>query len=301
MPSRSLEDEIDRLYQLPLDQFTAARNALAKGAGAEAGTIKALVKPPVAAWAVNQLHWRKRDVWDALIAAADNARRTHKAVLSGRSGDVRAAGAVHDEAVEDALKATLALAADAGHPPTDATKHAIATTLRALPGDERPGRLTRTLQPGGFEALAGLAIGAVAGRKTVVTRPKESPPARAPATRAEPAEKPKVDSKALARARTAVASTSRELREAEQAARREEFEIARTTREEQRAETAVEHARDELARAKASMDRAQAEATAARRNREAAEKRSRDANQTVTAARSRAEAAEAELKRIEKG
>ena len=33
MASPSLDTEIDRLYQLPLDEFTAARNALAKEAG----------------------------------------------------------------------------------------------------------------------------------------------------------------------------------------------------------------------------------------------------------------------------
>ena len=79
----------------------------------------------------------------------------NKAVLAGRGGDVRAAGAAHDAAVRDALKATLAQLATAGHPVTDATRQAIVNTLRALPAEETPGRLTRALQPGGFEMLAG--------------------------------------------------------------------------------------------------------------------------------------------------
>ncbi len=86
MASRALEHDIDRLYQLPLDEFTAARNALAKEAGAEGSRIKTLAKPPVPAWAVNQLYWRNGDVWNALIEAAENARRVHKALLSGRFG-----------------------------------------------------------------------------------------------------------------------------------------------------------------------------------------------------------------------
>ena len=74
MGPRALDSEIDRLYQLPLDEFTSARNALAKTAGPDAARIRALVKPPIAAWAVNQLYWKKRNVWDDLIAASENAR-----------------------------------------------------------------------------------------------------------------------------------------------------------------------------------------------------------------------------------
>src|SRR5215831_3302075 len=157
----SRDAEIDRLYQLPLDEFTSARNALAKG-GKDTAAIRALAKPPVAAWAVNQLYWQDRRAWDALVDAADNLRRVNKAVLAGRGGDVRAAGAAHDAAVRDALKATLDRLAAGAHPVTDATRQAVLNTLRALPADEPPGRLTRVLQPGAFEQLAGLTIATAA-------------------------------------------------------------------------------------------------------------------------------------------
>ena len=111
MGSRALEAEIDRLYQLPLDEFTPARNAVAKGAGGEAARVRALSKPPVAAWAVNQLYWRKAEVWNALLAGAENAQRVQRAVLAGRAGDVRAASKVHEDAVEKTPRATLALLA----------------------------------------------------------------------------------------------------------------------------------------------------------------------------------------------
>src|SRR5689334_648875 len=219
MASRSVEAEIDRLYQLPLDQFTSARNALAKDAGGDAARIRALTKPPVPAWAVNQLFWQDRDTWDALIAAAENAQRAHKAVLAGRAGDVRAASKVHDEAVEAALKATLDLLAQSDHPATDATRQAIVTTLRALPGAEPPGRLTKVLQPGGFEALAGLAI--AQGSKIAAAKKPSPPPVSSPS---RPKAGAKVDARELTRAREAAASTARALREAEHAAKREEFE-----------------------------------------------------------------------------
>ena len=84
MASRTLETEIDRLYQLPVEEFTPARNALAKSSAGDAARIRALHKPPIAAWAVNQLYWQHGDVWNELIAAAENARKAHRAVLAGR-------------------------------------------------------------------------------------------------------------------------------------------------------------------------------------------------------------------------
>ena len=154
-----LETEIDKLFQLPLAEFTRARNALAKAAGPDGADIKSLTKPPVAAWAVNQLYWHNRDTYTALIEAADQMRRAHKAVIEGRSGDLRASGKAHEAALDEALKATLGIMKQQGQPVTEATKQAILNTLRALPADEPPGRLTRTLAPGGFEMLAGIAVG----------------------------------------------------------------------------------------------------------------------------------------------
>ena len=54
MPS-PIDEQIDKLYQLPLDEFTSARNALAKEAGPAAAEVRALQKPPLAAWAPNIL------------------------------------------------------------------------------------------------------------------------------------------------------------------------------------------------------------------------------------------------------
>ena len=53
-------DDADALYGLPLDAFVAERDALAKrlrtdGRGGDADEVKALRKPSVAAWAVNQV------------------------------------------------------------------------------------------------------------------------------------------------------------------------------------------------------------------------------------------------------
>ncbi len=292
MPARTLEAQIDRLYQLPLDEFTAARNALAKESGRDAARVRAVQKPSVAAWAVNQLYWQKRDAWDALIAAAESARRAHKAVLSGRSADVRASSEVHEESVEAALKATLALLQSSAHPVTDATRQQIATTLRALPASEEAGRLTHALQPGGFEMLAGVAVGGSATKHTPAPKP-------AGPSKDEAAPRSKQDVRALTRAREAASSTARALREAEQAVRRGEFEIARTTREEKRASEAAEKARDAVARAQAELKDAEREHAASKDARETAEQRAREAEHALAAARTRQQSAAAALQKLE--
>ena len=148
--------------------------------------------------------------------------------------------------MEDALKATLALLEHADQPATDATRHAIATTLRALPGEEAPGRLTRTLQPAGFEMLSGFTVAAGPG-------PRRAKPAPAGRRRREarPPRRRRLTRKALTKAKHDAASAVRALRDAETAARREEFEKARTEREEKRAADAVVKARQAVKDAEA--------------------------------------------------
>jgi hypothetical protein len=300
MATRKLDAEIDRLYQLPLDEFTPARNALAKEGGAE---IKGLSKPPLAAWAVNQLYWRQRDEYDALIAASDSLRRTHKSVLAGKGGDLRAAGKAHDEALDTALKSTLGLLQESGQTVTDQTRQSIVTTLRALPADDPPGRLTRTLQPGGFEMLAGLSIGG-AGRGLPATPPKRTAPRESAPPKKSPKQKAPntaAAAKAIAKAKDAVSAATRDLRQAEHAAKREEFEAARAVREAEKAERRVTEARAAFESARETLEEAEAELPPATRARESATRRAKQAEETLEAARTALEEAQAQLKGVASG
>src|SRR6476646_6197927 len=155
MPS-STDAAVDRLYQLPLAEFTAARNALAKELGKDGGDVRALEKPNLPAWAVNQLYWRRRPVYKKLIAAADARRAAHAKKLSGKNADIAEAEADHSAALRAANDEIRSLLTDAGETATSATMHAVTETLQALPGDAPPGRLTKPLKLAGFEALAGL-------------------------------------------------------------------------------------------------------------------------------------------------
>ena len=154
-----IDDQIDALYQLPLSEFTGARNALAKSVGGtDAAGIKKLEKPSVPAWAVNQLYWKERKAYDHLIDAAEKLRTTHRALLGGKAVDLQKAEGAHRDSARAAAARIRDLLSAAGETPSDATMNAVTETLDALPAaDEQAGRLTKPLKPMGFEALAGVS------------------------------------------------------------------------------------------------------------------------------------------------
>ena len=280
MAPRRLETDIDRLYQLPLEEFTAARNALAKTAGDDSADVRQLVKPSMPAWAVNQLYWKRRELYDALIEASAALRKTHKTILGGRRADLREPSRAHEEAVDAALKGALAILQEADHPATEATRQGVLTTLRALPTNEPPGRLTETLQPGGFEMLQGISI---AGSKGII-RPKVEP-ARIDSGRRDGGktgrQKAEVDPELEARRSEATQA----LRDAEQAARREEFESMRATRDADKTTRQLERAREALKNAQQALEQAEAAADAAGRERDAAARRAEETERILDAAR----------------
>jgi hypothetical protein len=151
-----VDRELDRLFQLPLGEFTAARNALAKSAGEGGAAIRALEKPAVPAWAVNQLYWRERRVYDALVRASERLRAAHALSIAGRKADLATVELHHAAALKKAADAVRDILAHSGDPATAATMKAVLDTLQALPGGGAPGRLTKPLAPLGFGALGAL-------------------------------------------------------------------------------------------------------------------------------------------------
>jgi len=280
MASRRLETEIDQLYHLPLDEFTAARNALARTAGDDAAEVRQLPKPSIAAWAVNQLYWKRRDTYDALVEASVALRKTHKTILGGRRADLREPSRAHEEALDVALKATLATLQEAGHPVTDATRNGVLTTLRALPTNGSPGRLAETLQPGGFEMLQGLSIAGSKGAVRAKVEPTSIESARHQPQRKKPEASPPDPKVEAARA-----EATRVLRDAEQASRREEFEVTRTARDADKRASQLERAREALKAAQEALREAERGANQAEQAREAATRRAKETERALEAAR----------------
>ncbi len=249
------DDDIDRLYQGPLDAFTSARNALAKSL--RRPELKKLEKPSLPAWAINQLYWHHRPAFDQLIAAADTLLQQHQRLLSGGRAEIQKAEQTHRDAVRQALATAKQVLRANGHPDTAVTLDAVRNTLQALPAPEAQGRLTRPLAPRGLEALAGLVMAA--------PRPARDggPPSSAPAV--ETAAPAAQEDSAAVRRREAARFGGRARAEREAA---RDAERVRQRAEEERAERQQARRRDAaavLAAARAELARAEAAVTAADR------------------------------------
>jgi hypothetical protein len=254
------DDHIARLYQLPLDEFTAARNLAAKETGNAA--IKKLEKPNLAAWTVNQLYWRERRLYDAVIAAAEAMRAAYKQMLAGKSADVRTAENVHADALREAKQAARQILESAGNTNPDTVMTAVAETLDALPGDEPPGRLTKPLRRMGFNVLEGLPIAARVGGDKPKPAPKPAaPPATVKERRATEAEQRELE---MNRERLRFADAA--VREAAEAVDRAKRALDRAVKVRERVEAELEQAASaekaaarEVAGAESAHAKAQAE------------------------------------------
>jgi len=166
-----VEQEIDRLFELPLEEFVAARNELARllkneGNATAADQVKQLSKPNIAAWTINQLSRQQKDaVRDLLGAAAKLSKAQERALQSGGSGDVlRRAQAEEREAIRELTQQAQQILQAAGRPAISSVLNRIASTLRAAALSEggraalKAGRLTGEVKSSGFEALAGFEI-----------------------------------------------------------------------------------------------------------------------------------------------
>jgi hypothetical protein len=260
------DDRIDELYQLPLDEFTAARNALAKESG-ESG-VKKLEKPNLAAWAVNQLYWRERKLYDDVLKTSEQMRTAYKQMLAGKSADVRAAEVFRGEAMRKAKDAIRRLLEEAGNKAADAIMTPVTETLDALPSAEPPGRLTKPLRRTGFEALQGVPIAAPSGRQA--DRPSGHQAVRPSGSQPKESEKDRrkreadLEERAMAKERLRFAEAAEREAEASVDRARRTLERAERTRERierelEEAAVAEKGARKELASSESAYAKAQAE------------------------------------------
>jgi hypothetical protein len=248
--------DIDGLFQLPLDEFTAARNALAaqlkkSGRGDEADRVKVLAKPPVSAWTVNQLYWRHRKAFDRLLAVGERFKKAQAAQLEGKKGDLREPLEARRQTLAELSKLAGAVLREAGHNPSPDTMRRVTTTLEALatygthPGAPPAGRLTEDVDPPGFEAVAALIPHAGRGlRGTAPTRviPFQQRELRGKKSKSSPEEQAKQrdeERKAqLAAARTALQEGERTLRAARKAAEQAEVALKKAAARAKEAEKA---------------------------------------------------------------
>ena len=268
--ARTLSQSIDHLYQLPLSEFTPARNALAAElTGAEAAEVKSLRKPTAPAWAVNQLYWNDPD---AFLRIEKTVGRLGKAMVGrseDRSKNLAAANEEHRKAVQEALRRTMEILERSGQSPSPNVQRDVLGILRALPGDEPPGRLTRQPEPRGFESVGNVGP---PSRESRIDRgirgAKKEDKRKGQRDRKEAERRLKEAESDLARSRKESQKARFRSRQAEEAlrkARTEEFQARRLV-ERAEAKTAIEeenlrkaqehlrHAESEAARAQQVVD-----------------------------------------------
>ena len=185
MPS-GLDAELDQLYGLPLSEFVAARDELAKrlrdeGSREEAEQVKALRKPSVAAWLVNRLaRERELDV-QRLLKAGETLRDAQADAAAGQTEAFAQARRDEHEALERLAEAAREVAAREGAGQTAVAQATQTLRVASLTDEGREllkrGRLTEELEPPGFEALTGL-VPAAPRKRPSKQRPQPSREAR---------------------------------------------------------------------------------------------------------------------------
>src|SRR6478672_150067 len=103
------EDDLDRLYQLPLSEFTPARDELVKrareqGERERAEEIKKLRKPTAAVWLVNQLARERQLDVQRLLKAGESLTKSQAKVAAGKSSPFPAARRDEHHALEQLAK-----------------------------------------------------------------------------------------------------------------------------------------------------------------------------------------------------
>jgi hypothetical protein len=280
----SLDQVADELYGLAPADFTEARDALVKRLRADkerelANEVKALRKPTLAAWALNQLvRHRKKDV-DKLLAAGTELRKAQEKLVAGgdRSGFQRA-GAKERELVAQLARDASAIAAEAGAGSSQGLEEKLAATLHAAAIDEQTaeelaaGRVLRERQP-------------VAGFGGLELAPQPPKPSR---KSAKPAAADKEDAQ------------RREREQAEEAEAREELQAARLEerkagRERDAAAKAAARAADRATKAEERAAEARRRLEEARGELDEAEKQQREADERYEKATEAVDAAEKKL------
>jgi hypothetical protein len=180
-----MADELDELYEVKQDEFTALRTKLAAAAKQRGDTetakrISAARKPTTAAWVVNRLALRDRDIRTCLAGLGERLKDAHSAMDGDR---IRALSAEQRRLVDDVARAAFEEAELAD--PSAALRDDVTGTLQAAIADpdvaSRLGRLTKAEQWSGFGEFGDTTM--------VFTQTRKA------ASREKPAEEPKQDAK----------------------------------------------------------------------------------------------------------
>ncbi|HYH97210.1 hypothetical protein [Hyalangium sp.] len=180
------------LYALPLDQFTRARDALAKelaskGRAKDAQAIRKLKRPVVGAWVVNRLAQQQPEHLGEFLDSARALEKAHRRAMSGLASEpFKEANRAFQQSLDALMKDITALLAATGRPATGDLIRQVEETLRtaALGTEEErtvltQGTLTQPLRSSGFGSFSPLLLVGPSPAHTS-RKPARAPPGRRP-------------------------------------------------------------------------------------------------------------------------
>jgi hypothetical protein len=244
------EAEINRLYGLPLDEFTVARDELAKrlrgeGERGAAEDVKRLRKPSLAAWALNQVRRNDPQRVDELIAAGERLRDAQGRLLAtGDRGLLRDAAAEERRLAQELVRLGEGQLRDAGHSVSATVQSKLWATVHAVAGDQEARDLLAAGRLLHDHETSDLGLVAAGPGVQAPEAPTAKP--RGPQTSARRAVERKLKDveRRLERARKRQQEIDEKLHEAEQRVTDARREAARAASELERAQAGAERVRE---------------------------------------------------------
>ena len=248
----------------PLEDFVAVRTRLAKGAERGlAQEIRALRKPTVTAWLLNQLGRESPEVVDAVGMLGGRMRAAQAAADMSA---LREARPERDRLIRDVVLAVREVADQHGRSLSTAGEDEVTATVIAALADEQSqaalgsGMLVRALSYSGFGEVDVDDAVAARARLRVVQGGQEDAPASVLRDAAGTAPDAEDEAEALA---LAEAESAREMHEAQVRLQTAEADLARATADLAAAEEALADARERAAGARQEARRRHRERDAA--------------------------------------
>jgi tetratricopeptide (TPR) repeat protein len=244
----AMADELDELYEVKPEEFTALRTKLTaaakqRGDADTAKQISAARKPTTAAWVVNRIAIRDPDTRTRLAGLGERLKDAHSAMAGDR---IRELSREQRRLVEDVAKAAFEEAELAE--PSGALRDDVTSTLQAAIADPdvaaRLGRLSKAEQWTGFGEFGDTAMVFTQTRRPTTVQEK-------------PAETPKGDEKSRERekARAALAEAERAKADADAALGELQSDLATARLRRDDARRRLKDAEDALAAAEDAYDK----------------------------------------------
>jgi DNA repair exonuclease SbcCD ATPase subunit len=254
------KEAADDLYGLALDEFTAARNELAKtlrgeGEKEAAAEVATLRKPSRPAWAINRVARDQPELADAVLDAAAGLAEAQEAVVSGSGRETLDDAVRAEREAVDEMVAAVRTALDEAGSGSEAMVDRARKTLHAVPGDPElqeelaSARVVTDREPVGFGAAP--AVSPARRRAKGPERPAKDGAATGKPSKGAAKKRAKPKESAAERERRAeeARAAKQQLVEARRRAQRAERQFGKRERDLRRALDRLDAAREELGKA----------------------------------------------------